>query len=120
MFEKMNNNGQLIRIIAIILIASVGILTLSILTETYDGRRQIIDKDGASEDQLCNILSSIKGAGSVDVMVEYNDDYSVTGVIVIADGGDNPIIANDLTKGVATLYDIPVSSVIVFEKEQGE
>ena len=28
------------------------------------------------------------------------------------------VVANDLTKGVATLYRIPVSSVIVFEKEQ--
>ena len=120
MFERFNSNGQLIRIIAVILIASVGILTLSIFAESSDGRKQIIDRDGSSEEQLCNILSSIKGAGSVEVMVEYNDDYNVTGVIVIADGGKDPIIANELTKGVATLYDIPVSSVIVFEKEQGE
>ena len=35
-----------------------------------------------------------------------------------AEGGANPVVANDLTKGVATLYRIPVSSVIVFEKEQ--
>ena len=72
------------------------------------------------EEQLCNVLSNIKGAGEVEVMVEYNDESQVKGVIVIAEGGNNPIIVNDLTMGVATLYNIPVSSVIVFEKEQGE
>ena len=37
-----------------------------------------------------------------------------------AEGGENPIVANKLTNGVSTLYNIPVSSVIVFEKEQEE
>ena len=37
-----------------------------------------------------------------------------------AEGAGNPTVANNLTKGVATLYDIPVSSVMVFEKEQEE
>ena len=53
-------------------------------------------------------------------MVEYRDDNSISGVMVIAEGGSDPIVANNLTKGVATLYNIPLSSVIVFEKEQGE
>ena len=53
-------------------------------------------------------------------MIEYGEENKVSGVIVISEGGKDPIIANDLTNGVATLYDIPVSSVIVFEKEQGE
>ena len=119
MFD-IKGNTNLIRVIVVLLIASIGILTLSIITDNNDGRKQIIDRDGGTEEKLCAILSSIKGAGTVDVMVEYNDDDNVSGVIVIADGGENPVVANELTKGVATLYDIPVSSVIVFEKEQGE
>ncbi len=47
----------------VLLIASVVILALSILTETDDGRRQITDGDGGSEEQLCSVLSSINGAG---------------------------------------------------------
>ncbi len=119
MFE-IKGNTSLIRVIAVLLIASIGILTLSIFTDNNDGRKQIIDRDGGTEEQLCSILSNIKGAGTVDVMVEYKDEDKVSGVIVIADGGEDPVVANELTKGVATLYDIPVSSVIVFEKEQGE
>jgi hypothetical protein len=120
MFEKFAGKENFIKLITVLLIASIGILALSILTENSDGRKQIIDGDGASEEQLCSVLSSIKGAGDVEVMVQYNDDYSVAGVIVIAEGGADPVTANALTNGVATLYNIPVSSVIVFEKEQEE
>ena len=101
MFEKFAGKENFIKLITVLLIASIGILALSILTENSDGRKQIIDGDG-------------------EVMVQYNDDYSVAGVIVIAEGGADPVTANALTNGVATLYNIPVSSVIVFEKEQEE
>lgn len=120
MFEHIKNNQHFLRLITVILVASIGILSLSILSDNKDGRKQIIDRDGSSEEQLCMLLSNVKGAGNVEVMVEYKDDDSVSGVMVIADGGDDPIVANNLTKGVATLYNIPVSSVIVFKKEQGE
>ena len=106
--------------ITVLIIASVAVLALSILTESSDGRKQIIDRDGGSEEKLCSMLSGIKGAGEVEAMVQYNEDSSVSGVIVIAEGGSDPVIANDITKGVSTLYNIPVSSVIVFEKEQEE
>ena len=66
------------------------------------------------------ILSGIKGADEVEVIVKYDNDSQVSGVIVSAVGAENPVVANKLTNGVATLYNIPVSSVIVFEKEQEE
>ena len=53
-------------------------------------------------------------------MIEYDENSRVSGVIITADGGDDPVVANDLTRAVTTLYGIPVSSVIVFEKEQEE
>lgn len=120
MFEKLVTKQSLMRLVTVLLIGSAVILTLNILTTGKDGRRQIIDMDGGSEERLCSILSGIKGAGEVDVMIEYGEDDRVVGVIVTAEGGSNPVVANDLTNGVSTLYNIPVSSVIVFEKEQGE
>ena len=54
------------------------------------------------------------------MIVKYDNDSQVSGVIVSAVGAENPVVANKLTNGVATLYNIPVSSVIVFEKEQEE
>lgn len=114
-----NENASLTKLVSVLLILSVVVLTLSILLESRDGRRQILDGDGGTEEQLCAILSSIEGAGKVEVMVEYDERSQVQGVIVLADGGSDPIVANNLTNGVATLYQIPVSSVIVFAKTEG-
>ncbi|MBQ8563132.1 MAG: hypothetical protein IJ443_04495 [Firmicutes bacterium] len=115
MFEKAGKE-TFIKLIGVLLAASVMILVLSIFTSGTDGRKQIIDGDGSREEQLCSVLSSIEGAGQVEVMVEYDSRDQVQGVIVLAQGGGNPVVANNLTNGVATLYNIPVSSVIVFEK----
>lgn len=120
MFEKLVGKDALIKLITVLLIASVAILAVSILTDSDDGRKQILDADGGSEDALCSILSSIKGADDVEVIVQYDNDSEVVGVIVSAVGAENPVVANKLTNGVSTLYNIPVSSVIVFEKEQEE
>lgn len=120
MFDKIKDKDYIMRLVAILLITSIGILSLTILSSNNDGRKQIIDRDGGEESKLCAALSNIKGVGEVEVMVEYDKDSNISGVIVIAEGGSNPIIANDLTRGVSTLYNIPTSSVIVFEKEQGE
>ncbi|MBQ4649961.1 MAG: hypothetical protein IJB73_04595 [Firmicutes bacterium] len=120
MFEKMVKKEGMTRLIVFILIGSVLILTLNVLFTSKDNRRQIIDQDGGSEERLCSVLSSISGVGDVDVMIEYDNNSRVSGVIVTAEGGSDPVIASNLTRAVTTLYGIPVSGVIVFEKEQEE
>jgi len=119
MFQKADKESFR-KLVSILLAVSVTILALSILTEPHDGRKQILDGDGGTEEQLCAVLSSIEGAGQVEVLVEYGNRNEVKGVIVLAEGGNNPVVANHLTNGVATLYSIPVSSVIVFEKKNDE
>ena len=120
MFEKLVSKKTLTRLVTLLLIGSILILTLSIFSQRKDGRRQIIDLNGSSEERLASVLSGIKGAGEVETVIEYGQDGKVVGVIVTAEGAWSSSVAEDLSNGVATLYDIPVSSVIVFEKEQGE
>lgn len=120
MFDKITGKENITKVITIMLIVSIVILALSIFSETDDGRKQIIDMDGGTETRLCNALSSIEGVGEVEVMIQTDSNDEVAGVIVIAEGGSNPVIANKLTQGVSTLYNIPVSNVIVFEKEMEE
>lgn len=119
MFEKIGKEN-FTRLVAALLIAAVSILALNLLLSDTDGKKQILDKDGGTEERLCSILSSIEGAGEVEVMVEYDGRKQVKGVIVLADGAGSPVVANKLTEGVSTLYDIPVSNVIVFEKKADE
>lgn len=117
MFEKLKKD-QLMKLIYALLLMSISIFAIQILTSDTDGRKQIIDGDGGTEEELCMILSSIDGVGDVEVMLEYDEKSQVKGVIVIASGADNPVVKNNLTNGVSTLYDIPISSVIVFEKSK--
>ena len=119
MFEKPEITKEgVMKIVVALIIASIVLLSLSILTDDNDSRKQISDDDGATE--LCSILSEIKGVGDVNVMLQYNDKNNVTGVIVTAQGADDPVVKTNIVKGVAALYDIPVSSVMVFEKNQEE
>jgi len=106
------------KIIMALIVTAVCFLSLSILADSDDSRKLISDNNGASESALCSILSEVKGAGSVNVLVEYGEENTVSGVIVTAEGADDPVVKNDIIKGVSTLYDIPVSSVMVFEKKE--
>lgn len=119
MFEKLKiTKDTVVKLITLLLIASVFLLTMSVLTDDNDSRRQVTDDDGATETMLCSFLSEIKGVGDVNVMMEYDENRAVTGVIVTAEGASDPVVKNDIVKGVATLFDLPVSSVMVFEKSQ--
>ena len=101
-----------------VLIASVFLLTMSVLTDQNDSRKQISDDNGATEASLSTFLSGIKGVGEVDVMIQFNDKNAVRGVVVAAQGADDPVVKSSIVKGVATLFDIPASSVMVFEKNR--
>jgi hypothetical protein len=119
MFDKTGKDAW-IKLIGVLLALSAAIMVLSIFTSDNDGRRQIVDGDGGREEQLCSVLSSIEGAGQVEVMLEYDSRSKVTGAIILAEGASDSVVRNNLTNGVATLYSIPVSSVIVFEKSYDE
>ena len=121
MFEKYKNDPKYkdiaVKIIAILIIVSVTLLSLDVFTENTDKRKQIIDETVSTETALCNILTDIKGVGKVDVMLQYDNDEQISGVIVTAEGAADPIIKNDLVNAVRAVFNIPVSSVMVFEND---
>ena len=119
MLEKFRlSKDSMMKLMTVLIVASIIFLSLSILTDNDDSRKLISDNNGATESALCSILSEIKGVGAVKVLVEYGEKSTVCGVIVTAEGAGDPVVKNDIIKGVSTLYDIPVSSVMVFEKKE--
>ena len=121
MLEKWKNDtscrDKALKIIALMIILAVVILSFDVFTQSRDGRRQIIDEDGGTESELCMILSDINGAGDVDVMLQYGEDEKITGAIVTAEGAGNPVVKNNLINAVMAVFNIPSSSVEVFEKK---
>ena len=124
MFEKFKSDPEVkdlaVKIIAVLIILSVALLSFDVFTENTDERRQITDETVSTETALCNILTDIKGVGKVDVMLQYNSDEEISGVIVTAEGAEDPVIRNNLVNAVRAVFNIPVSSVMVFEKEGAE
>lgn len=119
MLEKFRlSKDSMMKLMTVLIVAAIVFLSLSILTDNDDSRKLISDNNGATESSLCSILSEIKGVGAVKVLVEYGEKSTVCGVIVTAEGAGDPVVKNDIIKGVSTLYDIPVSSVMVFEKKE--
>ena len=119
MLEKFRlSKDSMMKLMTVLIVAAIVFLSLSILTDNDDSRKLISDNNGATESALCSILSEIKGVGAVKVLVEYGEKSTVCGVIVTAEGAGDPVVKNDILKGVSTLYDIPVSSVMVFEKKE--
>lgn len=119
MFEKIKlSKDSMTKLITVLIIAAIFLLSMSILTDHDDGRKMISDNNGATESALCSILSEIKGVGAVNVLVEYGEESTVCGVIVTAEGAGDPVVKNNIVKGVSTLYDIPTANVMVFEKKE--
>lgn len=124
MIEKLKSDPKFkdlaVKLIAVLIIISVALLSFDVFTQDTDKRKQIIDETVSTETALCAILTDIKGVGKVDVMLQYDTDEQISGVIVTAEGARDPVIRNNLVNAVRAVFNIPVSSVMVFEKEGGD
>lgn len=124
MWEKFKNDKNtkdlMIKLITVLIIASIALLSFDVMTQSNDGRKQIVDENGGTETALCTILQDIKGVGAVDVMIQYEEgEQKVMGVIVTAEGAGNAVVKNNVTNAVSAVFNIPVSNVMVYEKENG-
>lgn len=121
MLEKLKKDpafkDKAVKITALLIITAVIFLSFDVFTQGRDGRKQVTDGDGGTESELCSILSDIDGVGEVDVMLQYDDEDKITGVIVTAEGAKNPIIKNHLINAVMAVFDISAANVEVFEKK---
>lgn len=147
MWDKLKNDKYvkdlLVRLLTVLFVAAIALLLFDVLTQSKDGRRQIVDMDGGSEytqesalatqeeKRLEDILSQMKGVGKTSVMITYqsreqtetvfgsgdnNKNLMVEGVIVASEGAGDIIVKTNIINAVATVYDIPAANVVVFEK----
>ena len=150
MKEKLKDDkfvkNLLYKFLSVLIIAIVALLLLNVMTQSKDGRTQIIDEDGGAEywettastleeKKLEKILSSIKGVGDVSVMLTYedagtskdifsNEESSVSGevrgAIITAEGGADAVAKRNILEAVTALFNIPVQNVKVYEKIEEE
>ncbi len=130
-------------LLLIIVLSVMVLMGTEVFTQERDGRRQIVDIDGGEEVaadrerkseeelRLQTMLSQIAGVGENQVMITWQETEDaisvfsqaqehkkVQGVIVAAEGASNTKVQLSIINAVASVYDIPVSSVMVFQLEQ--
>ena len=128
-----------------LLLALIALLFLNSMTADRDGRSSIIagekdviyDDAGKTEEEvrLENILECIAGVGKARVMIrsgekeqtasvfltqekDFEETGRIEGVIVAAEGADNPVVQSKITEAVATVCGVPFSSVAVYPMSQ--
>jgi hypothetical protein len=146
MWDKLKNDKfvkeLLVKSVTILFIAAIALLLYDVLTQSKDGRKQIVDMDGGTEYteesslatdeelRLGQILSKINGAGDTSVMITYQTEEEpaevfsgesssgrkVEGVIVISEGAGDFLVKTTLIDAVSMLFDIPATNVAVYEK----
>ena len=125
---------------AVLLLILISLLFLNSMAADKDGRNSLMtgedqvsyDDEGKTEEEirLENILECIAGVGEVNVMIRSSKEHTsasvflseeeaekegeVKGVIVAAEGAENPVIQSKITEAVATVCDVPYSSVAVY------
>ncbi len=105
------------------------ILTVAIALLIYGNVVGKIDKDkkepvatdtarnvaySESEEKLADILEQIDGIGKTKVMISYDENEKIKGVIVVATGADNPLAEWKIRHAVQTALKIDYHSVEVY------
>ena len=89
MWDKLKNDKYvkdlLVKLLTILFLAVIALLLFDVLTQSKDGRRQIVDMDGGTEytneatlatdeeKRLEDILGQMKGVGDTNVMITYQN-----------------------------------------------
>lgn len=71
------------------------------------------------EARLARVLSSMNGAGLVDVMIYYGDDALPCGAVVVAGGAGDAAVRIRLAGAVTTLLGLDADRIAVYEREGG-
>ncbi len=123
MIKNLNSKQRLIMtfVIGILLV----LLTLPINYDSNENEEQIITEEGVYKDELEvkveHILSKVDGVGEVEVLVTYESSTQkavypeVEGVVVIASGGDNSVVIENITEAIQALFEVDTHKIKIMK-----
>ena len=100
----------------ILLLFGILLLVISIPTEEKQSYREDTGTD--LEKRLTNVLEKMEGVGKVQVMVTYQKDDNVEGVVVVAEGGNNAVVIRNVTEVVQALFHVDSHKIKVIKGNQ--
>lgn len=111
-------NVKHFEIIVAFVIALVGILIYFIASDiNTSGTNTKYEYSGGNElsMQVAKVLSNIDGVGNCDVLITYDDDNEICGVVVVADGGDNINVKVRIVDAVCTLVEVDGNKIKIYK-----
>lgn len=112
-FEKIKGIKN-IKIIALIFIIAIALIIYSSVAADKESEKQSFQND--DETRLASILSSVEGAGEVETMITKSSGQ-IVGVLVIADGANNPIVRLRLLSATASALGVESDTVSVMSRK---
>ncbi len=96
--------------------------------DPYDETGQALTERAALERQLEGLLKQVEGIGQVQVMLMSGDasdgitsfsaqeeDIKVKGVLIVAQGGDDPVVVRNIQEAVMALFQVEAHKIKVMK-----
>lgn len=114
LLENKKNQWLILLLVGILLVV-IAIPTKSDTeTDTSWGTTNDSDANATEmEKRLENILEQMQGVGEVHVMITYQDETQIEGVVVVAENGKNAVIVQKITEIVQALFDVDAHKIKV-------
>lgn len=112
--KKVFRSKKLRLVISAIIIALALIIYSGVSEKKTEEASTVMDEE---ETRLSKVLSSIEGAGQVEVMI-VREDGVVTGVLVVAEGAKDIGVMLKLLDATSTVMGVDKSVVEVYQMEQ--
>lgn len=117
-FVKRIKGIKNIKIIALIFIIAIALIIYSTVSvgnqEQETSTASLANED---ENRLASILSNVLGAGDVQTMISKSDG-KIVGVLVIAEGADNPLVRIRLVDATCSALGIEDDVICVLAKSK--
>ena len=106
-----------IEIYIALILAAIVIIIVFAGSSTKNVSKTVSDDTYISEmeHKICSVIQNIDGCGKADVVISYGSSSDdVIGVVVVAEGANDPIIRFKIVEVVVTLLDVDSTDVAVF------
>lgn len=109
-------NQWLIVLLVGILLVVIALPTKSSSNSELEIEYQETNENATEEEKrLESILSKMQNVGDVHVMITYQEDDKVQGVVVIAEGGGNAVVVRNIMEVVQALFSVDSHKIKVIE-----
>lgn len=112
-FVKRVKEIKNIKIIVLVFIIAVALIIYSSVATSSESVSYMSDE----EMRLASILSSVNGAGDVEVMISQSGNQ-ISGVLVLADGANNPLVRIRLVEATSSALGIDYTLVSVMTRNK--